>query len=411
MMKNKKGSVGIYNGFDQKKKWLKIGGVLLVILLLAGGFFIFNKKKAAVKQININGSQPQQGPQNQGNVSPISGLACADWNRRPFAVMQPADVSARPDSGFSDADMVFEMPVITNSITRLMGVYICGNPEDVGSMRSARPDFVALAKGIDAIFVHWGRADIDIFKNALNSGVIDDMNCNDDAGKSASKYCYRKQATGNMVGTDTGYAKFAQLLQGAQDFGYKMTDDFVGYPHQADAPLDQRPAGGRLRVVFAKPYDAEYDYDKASNSYLRSWNNVPDTDRNNGQRIAPKNVVVLTAESSQLIEGQQYNEVQIGDPWYSTTDSGVAHYYMNGQEIVGTWKKDKSSLDSKLFFYDASGQEIKFVPGQIWVDILEPDQDLQWIPSTTSTASPTTTTTTPASTAPANTPSSPAPTN
>jgi hypothetical protein len=53
---------------------------------------------------------------------------------------------------------------------------------------------------------------------------------------------------------------------------------------------------------------------------------------------------------------------------------------MNGKEYSGTWKKDKSKLDSKLFFYDESGAEIKFVPGQIWVEILEPGQALRWTP-------------------------------
>ncbi len=53
---------------------------------------------------------------------------------------------------------------------------------------------------------------------------------------------------------------------------------------------------------------------------------------------------------------------------------------MNGQEIKGTWKKDKSKLDSKMTFLDSSGQEIKFVPGQIWLEVLEPGQALRWTP-------------------------------
>lgn len=365
------------NGLSRKQ----IAAIVAVAAIIAGGIYYFTivRKAKMGKQIQISGTSTPTGPLNTGNVSPFTGQACDSWNRRPFAVMQPADVAARPAAGFSEADMVFEMPVITNSITRLMGVYVCGNPVDIGSMRSARHDFIALAKGIDAIFVHWGGSHYAIDK--LNQGVIDDMNCNDDGGKSASKYCYRKQATGTMRGVDTGYAHMADLLTGAQAFGYNMTDSFIGYPHQDDAPVDQRPNGGRLRVVFPKPFDAEYDYDKNSNSYLRSWNNVPDTDRNNGKRIAPKNVVVMIAQSDQIVQGEQYNNVQIGDPWYDTTDSGPATYYMNGQQIQGNWKKDKSSLDSKLFFYDQSGQEIKFVPGQIWVEVLEPDQNLQWIPA------------------------------
>jgi len=354
--------------------------IAIVVAVIAGGvwYFAFGRKFAKNnKQINVSQNNAQSSaPANQGDVSPISGLTCDNWNRRPVAVMQPADVPARPAAGLSDADMVFEMPVITASITRLMGVYVCGNPDDVGSMRSSRHDYIALAKGLDAIYVHWGGSHYAI--DLLNQGVIDDINCNNDGGKSAGQYCYRKEATGTMRGVDTGYAKFSKLLEGAKDFGYRLTNNFVGYPHQAEAAVDQRGKGGHLRVAFAGPYAAEYDYDQASNTYERTWGNVADTDRNNGQRLAPKNIVVMIAQSEQ-IEGQ-YNNVQIGDPWYDATDTGEAYYYMNGQQYKGIWKKDKSKADSKLFFYDESGQEIKFVPGQVWVDILEPGQTLRWEP-------------------------------
>ena len=361
--------------------------VAIIALVIAGGAFYFlTQPKKAVKKIEINNgnSKAESLPiANQGPVSPISGLPCENWNRRPIAVMQPGDVAARPDAGFSDADMVFEMPVITATITRLMGVYVCGNPDDVGSMRSARHDYVALASGLDAIFVHWGRSDIEAFKERLNGGIIDNINCNGDAGKSANACpdnpCYRKEETGTMRGVDTGYAKFGKIVQCAKDFGYRMENNFSGYPHQEEAPVDQRPSGGHLRVAFPGPFAAEYDYDKESNSYLRTWGNVIDIDRNNNKRMAPKNIVVAMAVSEQ-IEGQ-YNNVQVGDPWYDTSDSGEAFYYINGVESKGNWKKDKSRLDSKMFFYDEAGQEIKFVPGQIWVEILEPGQTLRWTPS------------------------------
>jgi hypothetical protein len=357
-------------------KGQKIIIALIAVILVAGGFYFFSKPKEPKKQIDISGKAGETNytVANEGNVSPISGVACENWNRRPIAVMQPSDVPARPASGFSDADMVIEMPCITASITRLMGIYVCGNPDDVGSMRSSRHDYIALAKGLDAIFVHWGGSHFAIEK--LNQGVIDNMNCNNDGGKSAGQYCYRKE--GMSRGVDSGYAKFSKILEGAKDFGYRLENKFAGYPHKAEAPESERGNGGHLRVAFAGPYAAEYDYDKASNTYLRTWGNVQDTDRNNGKRIAPKNIVVMIASSEQ-IEGQ-YNNVQIGDPWYDTTDSGEAFYYMNGQEYKGTWKKDKSKLESKLFFYDESGQEVKFVPGQIGVEILEPGQTLRWTP-------------------------------
>ncbi|HLN19011.1 MAG TPA: DUF3048 domain-containing protein [Patescibacteria group bacterium] len=360
--------------------------VLVVIVVAGGGYYFYSSSKSkSGKQIETGGKTSQEAgvPLNSGNVSPISGLACPDWNRRAVAVMQPADVAARPAAGFSDADMVVEMPVITASITRLMGVYVCGNPDDVGSMRSARHDFLSVAAGLDAIFVHWGRSNIEKFKEVLNSKQFDDINCNDDAGNPglAPGYCYRKEATGTMRGVDTGYAKFSKLIEGAQHYGFRMTNNFSGYPHQEEAVMDQRPSGGHLRVAFAGPFAAEYDYDKASNSYKRIWGNVADSDRNNGKPLTPKNVVVLMATSDQLVEGEQYNNVQLGDPWFDTNDSGDAYYYFNGQEIKGTWKKDKSKATSKLMMLDASGQEVKFVPGQIWLEVLEPGQTLRWTPT------------------------------
>lgn len=362
----------------------QIGVVVLVAALLVGSvmFFTKDKKSSSVKQIEVNGIKESTKPANEGNVSPITGLACDNWNKRTFSVMQPADVYARPLAGFSQADMVIEMSAVYGGITRLMGVYGCTYPEEVGSLRSARHDFVHIAKSLDSIYVNWGRADIEEFKEVLNSGVLDNMNCNNDAGKSAGQYCFRKEATGNMRGVDTGYAKFSELLKGAEKFGYRLDGNkFAGYPHQVEAPADQRPSGGNLRVAFAKPYDAEYDYDKASNSYFRSWGGAADTDRNTKQRIAPKNVVVMIADAAPIKVGEQYVNVQIGDPWFDSADSGSAFYYMNGQQFKGTWRKDKSRIESKLMFLDESGQEIKFVPGQIWVDIIDPGQALKWTPS------------------------------
>lgn len=361
----------------------QIGVVVLVAAILAGTivFFAKDKKSSSVKQIQVNGVKEVSTPANTGDVSPITGLACENWNKRTFAVMQPADVAARPLAGLSQSDMTFEMVAVYGSITRLMGVYGCTYPTEVGSLRSARHDFVHIAKSLDSIYVHWGRADIEQFKDVLNSGAIDDMNCNNDAGKSAGQYCFRKEATGNMRGVDTGYAKFADLLTGANAFGYRTDGNkFLGYPHQEEAALDQRPNGGNLRVAFAKPFDVEYDYDKQSNSYLRTWGGVADTDRNNKERIAPKNVVVMIADAAPIKVGEQYANVQIGDPWYDQADSGSAFFYMNGQQIKGTWKKDKSKMESKLMFLDEQGQEIKFVPGQIWVDIIDPGQALRWTP-------------------------------
>jgi hypothetical protein len=375
----------------QKKQKIIIAAVLVVIVLLLGWYF-FLKKPAKRAPIAVDNSKTpvQTEPLNQGNVSPLSGIACDNWNRRALAVMQPGDVTARPAAGFSQADMVIEMPVITASITRLMAIYVCNTPPEVGSMRSARHDFIHLAKGLDAIFVSWGRSEshsdsdpVGLAKGILDRGEIENINCNGDAGKSANACtvnpCFRKE--GMARGVDSGYAHPSDLLTcAADDFHYRMENKFVGYKHAAEAPLDQRPQGGHLRVAYAGPFAVEYDYNREKNSYDRTWGGVADIDRNTNERISPKNIVVMIAQSEQ-IEGQ-YNNVQLGDPWYDHSDSGDAYFYMNGKETRGTWKKDKSDINSKLFFFDESGNEVSFVPGEIWVNVLEPGQGLHWTEQT-----------------------------
>jgi hypothetical protein len=367
--------------------------IAVMAIIVAAGIAYFTVGRGMLrsknaKVIKIDNVPADQSNLNQGPVSPISGISCENWNRRPLAVMQPGDVTARPAAGFSEADMVIEMPVITAGITRLMAVYVCNTPPEVGSMRSSRHDFIHLAKGLDAIYAPWGRSEshsgndpVGLAQGILNRNEIDNINCNQDAGKSSTlcskSPCFRKE--GIERGVDSGYGRPADFIECAKELGYRMENKFTGYPHQAEAAPNERPRGGNLRVAFSGPYSVEYDYDKESNSYLRTWGGVADTDRNNRKRLAPKNIVVIIARSDQ-IEGQ-YNNVQLGDPWYDDTDSGEAHYYLNGKEYRGTWKKDKSKIDSKLFFYDESGQELKFVPGQVWVEVLEPGQTLKWTPA------------------------------
>jgi len=351
--------------------------ILVVLLVVIVGYFLGWFGKGGGTPLNLNsmkGEVEQGAPLNTGEVSPFTNLPCANWNRRPIAVMQAADVSVRPDSGFSDADLVLEMPAITASITRLLGVYVCNDPAEVGSIRSTRHDYIALAAGWDAILTHWGGSHF--AGDILNTKTIDNLDLNGSFGNKAPECGFRKAG---VPAPDNGFAKFDKLLECAKARNYRMENKFSGYAHQAEALADQRPGGGHLRVGFAGAYAAEYDYDKATNTYLRTWGKVADTDANNSKRLAPKNIAVVIASSEQ-IEGQ-YNNVQIGDPQFDTVSEGDAYYYFNGKEMKGRWKKDKSKWASKLFMYDDKGEEVKFVPGQIWVEVLEPGQALKWEPA------------------------------
>lgn len=358
--------------------------IAIVAMSIAGLAVYFTYGRDAIRKANVNRIQmenPSAAPSgsqtiaNTGPVSAFSGVSCENWNRRPIAVMQPADLSARPAAGFSDADMVFEMPVITATINRLMAVYQCTLPKEAGAVRSSRHDFLHIAKGIDAIYVHWGGSHFALDK--IKEGILDNIDCTGAAGNGAgTDVCYRAERTNGMKVEDTSRVNVEAAFARSEALGYGLENRFAGYPHQEEAPLADRSSTAHLRIGYPGSGEVEYFYDKESNTWKRLWGNVEDTDRNNGVRIAPRNLVTIFAESEQ-IEGQ-YNNLKFGDPWGDQVDSGDAFYYMNGKQTRGTWKKDRTNIASKLLFLDQSGNEVKFIPGQIWVNVVEPGTGYKW---------------------------------
>lgn len=334
--------------------------ILLIIASAAGIFlsgrsvgFEINKKEAESSFLPTPDEliQPR---------SPISGLPCVGAGRRPVAVMMSGDAAARPLSGLSEADMVFNVPVITNSITRLMAIYVCFSPRELGSVRSTRDDFIPLARGLDAILAHWGGSHFAL--DILNKGAMDNL----DALKNPYNSYFRKSGA---EAPHNGFTSYGRLLAAAEKFNYRLTGEFSGYPHLAADVAVAGAVAKVLRVEFAGSFQVEYKYEPLANKYLRWRGGAKEIDKNNGRQVAAKNVVIMLAESRQ-IEGQ-YNTVAV-------EGSGRGFVYRNGEEISATWKKSAANQAGKLYFYDRSGEEISFTPGQIWVEVVQPNQAVEW---------------------------------
>ena len=306
--------------------------------------------------------------QDTKKISPLSGVSCENYNRRAFAVMLASDNQTRPLSGLTEAEIIFEMPVVTGGITRLMAVYLCQIPKEIGSVRSARHDFIPLAMGLDAIFVHWGGSHFAL--DILKGGIMDNIN----ALSNSYGAFYRKKW---IPKPHNGFTSRERLINSAAKLGYRLENQFKGYPFQNQKPKDKSQKFNNnqkisLEIGYPYPYNVRYEYDPENNSYWRWRGGRKEIDKNTGKQIAAKNIVIMRASSRQ-IEGQ-YNDVDI-------EGAGECRIYNNGTFIQGTWKKEKSNKASKLYFLNKKEEEIKFVPGQIWIEIIEPYQKVEWIKS------------------------------
>ncbi|MDQ1290230.1 MAG: hypothetical protein QG615_12 [Nitrospirota bacterium] len=307
-------------------------GVWLLAWLLGG---------ASIVITNGPGANPT------GPISSLSGMPCEHYDRRPIAVMLASDPEARPLSGIGQADMVFEMPVTPNGITRMMAVYQCNAPDELGSIRSARLDFLPLAQGLDAILVHWG-GERDAL-TLLDDGIMDNV----DALKYEGTTFYRKNG---IPAPHDGFTTSELIGKRVTTLGYAATTSFDGYTRTTTA--SNRSLGSlsdTMGVDWPQGMDVEFIYDGATNTYLRERGGEPEIDAATDQQVRANVVVLLNTESSLLRD--QYLSVQ-------TTGNGVATIWQNGQRINALWKKENAT--AMLQLTDAKGSAIPLERGTVW---------------------------------------------
>lgn len=322
---------------------------MLAALICAGAvaiaflFWLFHDRRIDI----INPPAPDHAGQ-------ISGMPCRTANGRPIAVMLAADPVARPLSGIGSADLVIEMPVTPDGITRMMAVFQCALPDEIGSIRSAREDFIPLAQGLDAIYAHWG-GEHDALAE-LNAHIIDNVNALSYEGTTF----YRKSG---IPRPHNGFTSADLLSDRIAALGYRSTTSWDGYPH-TQAP-ERRNIGslvGEITVPYPAPMDIRYVYDEATDTYARWRGGSPEIDAATKTQVRAATVVTLTTTAQPLRD--QYIRVRV-------IGTGTATVYRNGKALPATWSK--TSAMAPLTFTDpGTGAPIPFAPGAIWISILAP---------------------------------------
>lgn len=285
--------------------------------------------------------------------SPISGISCETADQRPIAIMLAGDPETRPLSGLNAADIVFEMPVTPDGITRFMAVFQCSNPPEIGSIRSAREDFIPLAAGLGAIYAHWGGEKEALAK--LDSHIIDNI----DGLKFDGTVFYRKNG---VPRPHNGFTDLGRIIEQAKKFNYSLENKFSGYLHEEqETQKNLANIAEEITVNYNFPYNVKWVYNRQISAYERFRGDKQETDKNGNNSVSTKVVIVMKTKSTYL--NKDYIKIH-------TQGEGDALIYQGGMVQSGRWKKDPSTLDSKLNFYDNNGKEISFLPGNKWVEIV-----------------------------------------
>jgi hypothetical protein len=279
-------------------------------------------------------------------------------SRHVVAVMVDDQFDARPQSGLSSADVVWQAPA-EGGIPRYMALFQTGSPKAVGPVRSSRYYFIAWAAEWRSVYVHVGGSPqaLALLRSSKGKGpVVYDA----DGIRYEGTYLWRittRFAPHNV------YTDAKNLRTMGKKVGAKAVDYTSPWKFGPDKLLSLRPKGGSIVV----PYLANritYKYDRKSNSYLRSVSGESkQTDASSKKRVAPKNVVVMVVAFGALNDGSSKHRLEA-----QFKGKGVAWIATGGKTIKGEWRK--KTLTAPTRFYDKHGDQVTFTAGQTFIQVI-----------------------------------------
>lgn len=382
-----------------KKKILTIGtGILIYIISTVFSYFLFSRvvlsqggfTPTAAPTIGPNGQVKFDASLPRTESCPLNGELYSKqqkqwWEKhRPLGVMVENHQNARPQSGLSGADVIYEA-VAEGGITRFLAMFYCQDPGEIGPIRSARTYFIDFASeyGESPLYVHVGGANQPGPADALSQlGDYGWTGYNDINQFSIGFPTFWRDydRLGHPADTEHTMYSTAQKLWdfAASSRGLAATDKdgvswskgFTEYSFKDDASTSNRPLSQKVHLEFwtGDPnYYIDWNYDPKTNLYKRNNGGVAQIDRDVNKQLTAKTIVVLSMLELSANDGYENNIHLL----YRTKGSGKATIFMDGKKISGTWTKD--SRTSRTILTDTSGNEIKINRGLIWFEILPTD--------------------------------------
>lgn len=380
-------------------------GIYLLSTGISWAFFTYINKESSVDVTQTPKGKSRIDPSLPKTEScPINGKLYSVperkiWEeRRPMTAIIENHADARPQSGLSYADVVYEA-VAEGGITRFLSVFYCGASQTdvrIAPIRSVRVYYVDWASEYTKypIFVHSGGANSicktcpggvkpygDVAREVDAFRLLEKMgwriaNGNDlDAGTNVGQPAvlrnqYRLGDTPSAwEHSYEGYTD--ELFDEAKKRGFVFEDskgrpwneNFISWKFTDDKPLSS-PKASEISFEFwsnKSDYDVIWKYNSSGNKYIRFNGGKEHIDFETKEQLSAKNVVVQFVKERGPVDKE-------GHMVYTTIGEGTALVFQNGDVIEAKWKK--RSQDDRTRFFTTKGDEISFVKGEIWMEMV-----------------------------------------
>jgi hypothetical protein len=315
--------------------------------------------------------------------------------KRPLFVMIENSPDARPQSGLSDADIVFET-IAEGGVTRFGAMFYCGAQlfdTTIAPIRSARTYFVDWASGYNLpLYVHVGGANVPGPTNAL--GQISDYGWNGENDLNQFSIGYPtfvrdyNRIAGKEIATEHTMVTSSEKLWAvaakrgwtnmSPDQTYRKKtiegtdwkEDYTGWTFEEEASAVSEVTSVSYDFWTGyNDYSVTWDYDAASDTFLRSQGSEKHIDLNNDKRVAAANVIVIkTSEKGPINEKKHMI--------YGTTGTGKALLFKHGDVFEVTWSK--KTRETELTFADSKGKEVELARGLTWISVVSKTNNVEY---------------------------------
>lgn len=354
-------------------------GAIAVVAVLASSLILVAAKgglssagptptaTASASAVATDSATPIPTPTDVPTVGPTAlppGSAYADLDgvittaalahRLPLAIMIDDQQIARPQSGISQASIVIMAPA-DGDVDRYEMIFQEQDVKAIGPVRSARPYYVLWAAEYKALYAHfggdWKARHVTLPAMAKN---IYNMDGTTSGGCPYYRVTTRPKPHNAYTSTVKMYA-CAAAKKWPTTYQYMPTRLF-----RNDTPADQLPTTAQTITITYPTIKIGYQFNPATDSYLRLTNGTPEIDPGNGQQVYARSIVLMYQKLT-----VDYSEPNHARPVVANVGSGSAIIWQEGKQISATWKK--ASDTGLTRFYDAKGDEIPLVRGEIFL--------------------------------------------
>ena len=328
---------------------------------------------------NNGGNDAQTSQQGQDKNREVASYLTGDTitqgirDTRPLAVMFNNIEAGCPQTGISEAAIIYEAPV-EGRITRLMGIFEdYTKVEKIGSIRSSRDYFVYFAMEYDALYAHFGQA-TPYVGELLNSNRVDNISgAVSGIDKPSPAAFYRssdRKAPHNVYLNTDNIEQYIKKFQYRRDiredyvpkFEFASQKEPVLYEDAKDAVV-LYPGGKSATAAngFSK-VKARFEYNEKDGLYYRYQYGNEQIDEATGEQLTYTNVVFQYCHG-EVRDANDYLAFGChGDDGYKV------QVFTKGKVVEGTWSRMADELPAS--YVDEEGNPILLNPGKTWICII-----------------------------------------